>query len=353
MKRVENLSKKELSKLGIINDDNYYKIFNRRKKGATIKIIYPYGIDHSDYYIDFYINSLITFIDEHFNKQKLDIALSYELFFNKSVITIDMVDSYNLNIALGVFFNTIKKEDLLNMLLEHKMNTQYNMNINNLSNFNMMSVDNINMETLVKNAYDDLINDTIDLKKIRHLQKHMINELTPIVVIESNQRHVTLDTHKNNFFKINERKITFDTDKILSTNDNVVIIDKEYNDEIEYIKDYFTCNLYEILFSQTDININLHIVKEINNRLIIFLYTDNNDKNYIKDTLKLIHKDINIFNFYKKIIKLKLKDNFNKVDTVKGLSNHIIANSPVYESFDELVKDALVMSNILNIGMEE
>ena len=83
MKRIENISKKELSKLGIINDDNYYKIFNRRKKGATVKIIYPYGMDHSDYYIDFYINSLITFIDEHFNKQKLDISLSYELFFNK------------------------------------------------------------------------------------------------------------------------------------------------------------------------------------------------------------------------------------------------------------------------------
>ena len=226
MKRIENISKKELSKLGIINDDNYYKIFNRRKKGATVKIIYPYGMDHSDYYIDFYINSLITFIDEHFNKQKLDISLSYELFFNKGVITIDMVDSYNLNIALGVFFNTIRKDDLLNMLLEHKMNKQYNLNTSVLSNFNMMSVDNINMETLVKNAYDDLINDNIDLNKIRHLQKNMINELTPIVIIESNQRYVTLDTHKNNFFKINERKITFDTNRILSTNDNVVIINK-------------------------------------------------------------------------------------------------------------------------------
>ena len=83
-------------------------------------------------------------------------------------------------------------------------------------------------------------------------------------------------------------------------------------------------------------------------KLVLFLYTDNHDKDYIHNTIKLIHKDDNIFNFYKKNIKLKLKDNFNKIDTAKGLTNHIITNMPVYETFDELIKDELVITNVID-----
>ena len=84
-----------------------------------------------------------------------------------------MVDSYNLNIALGVFFNTIRKDDLLNMLLEYKINLQYKLDTDMLSNFNMMVVDNISMEELARNAYNDLINDTMDLSKIKYLKQNM------------------------------------------------------------------------------------------------------------------------------------------------------------------------------------
>ena len=45
--------------------------------------------------------------------------------------------------------------------------------------------------------------------------------------------------------------------------------------------------------------------------------------------------------------KLKLKDNFNKIDTAKGLTNHIITNMPIYETFDELIKDELVITNVI------
>ena len=346
MKTISGMNRRELSKLGIIKEDNYYKIFNRRKKGASIKIIYPYGMDHSDYYIDFYLNSLITFIDEHFTKQKLDVALSYEIFFNKSVITIDMVDSYNLNIALGIFFNAIRKDDLLNMLLEYKINLQYKLDTDMLSNFNMMVVDNISMEELARNAYNDLINDTMDLSKIKYLKQNMINELSPVIVVESNQRNITLDLSKNDFFNINKRKLYFDITK-LASNVNLVFIDKDYDNNDEYIKDYNALNLYELLFVELNLDVKMHIVKEINNKLVLFLYTDNHDKDYIHNTIKLIHKDDNIFNFYKKNIKLKLKDNFNKIDTAKGLTNHIITNMPIYETFDELIKDELVITNVI------
>lgn len=346
MKTISGMNKKGLSKLGIIKEDNYYKIFNRRKKGATIKIIYPYGMDHSDYYIDFYLNSLITFIDEHFSKQKLDVSLSYEIFFNKSIVTIDMVDSYNLNIALGVFFNTIRKEDLLNMLLEYKINLQYKLDINVLSNFNMMTVDNINMEDLARNAYNDLINDTMDLTKLKHLQKDMINEVSPLIVVESNQRNITLDLNKNDFFNVNKRKISFDITKV-PNNGNLIFIDKEYDNTDDYIKDYTALNLYELLFTELNLDIKIHMVKEINNKLVFFLYTDNHDKAYLQNTLQLIYKDNNIFNFYRKNIKLKLKDIFNKIDTAKGLANHIITNYPIYETFDELIKDELVINNVI------
>lgn len=33
MKTISGMNRRELSKLGIIKEDNYYKIFNRRKKG--------------------------------------------------------------------------------------------------------------------------------------------------------------------------------------------------------------------------------------------------------------------------------------------------------------------------------
>lgn len=32
MKTISGMNRRELSKLGIIKEDNYYKIFNRRKK---------------------------------------------------------------------------------------------------------------------------------------------------------------------------------------------------------------------------------------------------------------------------------------------------------------------------------
>ena len=39
MKTISGMNRRELSKLGIIKEDNYYKIFNRRKK-EKIKTLY-------------------------------------------------------------------------------------------------------------------------------------------------------------------------------------------------------------------------------------------------------------------------------------------------------------------------
>ena len=33
--------------------------------------------------------------------------------------------------------------------------------------------------------------------------------------------------------------------------------------------------------------------------------------------------------------------------SAKGLTNHIITNMPIYETFDELIKDELVITNVI------
>lgn len=344
MKRIENMSKKELSKIGIIKENNYYKIFNRRLKGATIKIIYPYGMDHSDYYIDFYLNSLVTFLDEHINKINIEASISYEIFLNKSVITIDVVDSFRTNILLGMYFNTISKDDLLNILLDYKMNLQYKLNTETLSSFNMLLVDEVTMDKLALDAYNDLINDTMDIHKIKYLQKNMINESSSLVVIESNQRHITLDTFNNSFFNINKRNIRLNNIK----NDNLLMIQRVYKLEEKYKLESHTINIHEILLKEHfSHDIDIHIIKEIKNKISIFLYS----KTYTKDNIKqlldmLVNNDA--LKIFKNKIKLTLRNNYNKISTAKGLTNAIINNQFVCETYEELLKDEIDTDTNIN-----
>ena len=344
MKRIENMSKKELSKLGIIKENNYYKIFNRRLKGTTIKIIYPYGMDHSDYYIDFYLNSLVTFFDEHLNKNNIEAAISYEIFFNKSVITIDVVDSFRTNILLGMYFNTISKEDLLNILLQYKLNMTYKLNTDTLSSFNMLLVDGLPMDKLALNAYNDLINDTMNIDKIKYLQKHMINESSSLVIVESNQRHITLDTFNNTFFNINKRIVRLNNIK----NDNLLKIYKSYKNEENYQLESHIINIYEILLTEHFANeVNLHIVKDIKNKIYILIYSDKHTKENIKKLFDMLINN-NALKIFKNKIKLTLKDNYNKLNTAKGLTNAIINNQFIYETYEELLKDIIDSETNIN-----